>query len=185
MEDSQIIELYFQRDEQAISETEHKYGTFCHTIAMRILSDEQDAQECVNDAYHRVWKSIPPQEPENLRCWLGKIVRNIALDLWRKNHRRKRYNGIEVMLDEIAECIPSGSTVEDRMEELELGKLISDWLRTLPPKDRALFIRRYWNGEAVKDVAKALGLSAGKAASRLYRLRLGLKEFLEKEGVSI
>ncbi|MBP3205121.1 MAG: sigma-70 family RNA polymerase sigma factor [Lachnospiraceae bacterium] len=185
MEDSKIIELYFQRDEQAISETDRKYGALCHTIALHILSDEQDAQECVNDAYHRVWKSIPPQKPDNLKCWLGRVVRNIALDLWRKNHRQKRYSGMELILEEMEECIPAGGTVEDHLEELELGRLISDWLHTLSPKNRVLFIRRYWNGEPVKDVAKILGMNANKAAGRLYRLRNGLREYLEKEGVNL
>ena len=185
MEDSKIIALYFERDERAISETDRKYGALCHTIALHILADEQDAQECVNDTWHRAWRSIPPQKPENLKCWLGRIVRNIALDLWRRNHRQKRYGGMELILEEMEECIPAGSGVEDRMEELELGRIISDWLRTLPPGDRALFIRRYWNGEAVKDVAKALGMSANKAAGRLYRLRHSMKEYLEREGVSL
>ncbi|MBR1702027.1 MAG: sigma-70 family RNA polymerase sigma factor [Lachnospiraceae bacterium] len=185
MEDSKIIELYLERDERAISETDRKYGALCHTIALHILSDEQDAQECVNDTYHRVWKSIPPQMPDNLKCWLGRIVRNIALDLWRKNHRQKRYNGMELILEEMEECIPAGSTVEDRLEELELGRLISEWLRTLSPVDRVLFIKRYWNGEPVKDVAKNLRISANKAAGRLYRLRNSLKEYLEREGVSL
>lgn len=185
MEDREIIRLYFAREETAISETAGKYGAFWHGIAQNILSVDADADECVNDTYLRAWNSIPPQKPEKLGAWLGKVVRNIALDLWKKNHRRKRYAGMEQLLDELEDCIPSPSTVERQIEEQELTGIINTWLTSLPPKDRVLFLRRYWNGEAVHTLARENGTTPANTAKKLYRLRQSLKTLLEKEGYSL
>lgn len=119
MEDSQIIELYWQRNETAISETRQKYGNFCYSIAKNILSLHEDAEECVNDTFHQVWQSIPTQRPDKFRAWLGKITRNISLNLWNKNHRQKRYAGMTELLSELEDCIPSPQTVEREIEEKE------------------------------------------------------------------
>ena len=185
MEDLEIIGLYFKRDERAISETAAKYGTFCHGIALNILSVDADAEECVNDTYLHTWNSIPPQKPDNLRAWLGRIVRNTAYDLWRKNHRQKRYAGIEAILDELEDCIPSPVTVEREMEEQELTAIVNSWLASLAKQDRILFVRRYWNGEAVNFLAKKAGISSGAMAKKMYQLRRELKSRLEKEGYSL
>lgn len=112
MEDSQIIELYWQRNETAISATKQKYGNFCYGIAKNILSVHEDAEECVNDTYNQVWQAIPPQRPERFRAWIGKIIRNIALNLWNKNHRQKRNVGMTELLSELEDCILSPQTVE-------------------------------------------------------------------------
>lgn len=182
MEDSQIIRLFFARDETAITETEKKYGKYCYKIAFNILLNDPDAEECVNDTYLKAWNAIPPQRPDRFGAWLGRVVRNIALDLWNKNHRKKRYAGMEKLLDELEDCIPSPVTVEHEMEEKELSRFINAWLALLPDDERILFVRRYWKGERLKELAKAYGLSSGKMAKRMYRLRQDLKKKLEKEG---
>lgn len=185
MEDSEIIGLYFQRDEKAITETAAKYGAFCHTIALNILSIHEDAQECVNDAYWQAWNAIPPQKPDHLGAWLGRVIRNNAYNLWTKNHRQKRYAGMEELLNELEDCIPSPVSVEREVEEQELIEVINTWLATLTKRDRILFVRRYWNGEAVNALAKKAGISASAMAKKMYRLRQGLKAALEKEGYSL
>lgn len=185
MEDIQIVELYWQRNEQAIAETSNKYGAFCHSIAKNILSIEEDAEECVNDTYHRAWNAIPPQRPVKFRAWLGKIVRNVALDLWNKNHTHKRYSGLTAMLSELEDCIPAPKTVEREIEEKELTEIIDRWLRSIDRNDQILFVRRYWNGIALNELAKEQNVSPGKLAQRMYRLRISLKSVLEEEGVHL
>ena len=182
MEDSQIISLFFKRDEAAIIETEKKYGAFCHKIALNILSISADAEECVNDAYLQAWNSIPPQSPDKLGAWLGKVVRNLAINLWNKNHRQKRYAGMEKLLNELEDCIPSPVTVEHRIEEKELTRFLNTWLASLSRDDRILFVRRYWNGETLNELAAEYRVPPGKMAKRMYKLRQDLKLKLEKEG---
>lgn len=185
MEDAQIIDLYWNRKESAIQETEQKYGRFCHSIAFNILSVREDAEECVNDTYQKVWDAIPPQRPHVFRAWLGKIVRNLSLNRYAYTHAAKRYAGGEILLGEIADCIPDHKTTEDRIAVSELSGQISDWLDDLPETDRALFVRRYWMGESVSDLAKRMGTSPNKLAGRLFRLRAGLKTYLEEKGVQL
>ena len=185
MEDSQIIDLYFQRNEAAIEETATKYGVFCHGIALNILSINADADECVNDTYLRAWNAIPPQKPDKLGAWLGKIVRNVAYDLWKKNHRQKRYAGMDQLLNELEDCIPSPLTVECAIEEQELTEIINAWLASLSKTDRILFLRRYWNGETVAKLAQESGTSAANMAKQMYRLRQDLRTRLETEGYSL
>lgn len=185
MDDNQIIDLYWQRNENAISETDKKYGSFCHHIAQNILSLAEDAEECVNDTYYQAWDSIPPQHPRILRAWLGKIVRNTSINLWMKNHTQKRYAGMNLILDELEDCIPSSATVEHEIEAQELTVFLNTWLASLSQNDRTLFMRRYWNGEAVNELAKEYGISPGKLAKQMYHLRQNLKISLEKEGYSL
>ena len=185
MEDAQIIDLYFQRDEAAITQTAAKYGIFCHKLARNILSIEEDAEECVNDTYLQAWNAIPPLRPDKLGAWLGRVVRNIAINLWNKNHRKKRYSGMELLLAELEECIPSSQTVEQKVEEKELTEAINVWLDSLSREDRILFLRRYWNGEAVKELARERGMTPERLARRMYGLRQNLKLRLEQEGYSL
>ena len=185
MEDDQIIALYWHRDEQAIAETAGKYGAFCYGIAKNILSIDEDAEECVNDTWHRAWNAIPPQRPARLRAWLGRVVRNIALNLWDRNHTQKRYAGMTELLSELEDCIPASETVEQKIAEKELTELIDRWLRSLDREDRALFVRRYWNGIALNELAKERAVPPEKLAQRMYRLRRGLRAALEKEGVCL
>lgn len=185
MDDLEIIELYFQRNENAIRETSIKYGSFCKHIAYNILSCLEDAEECVNDTYLKTWNKIPPEEPIYFKGWLCRIVRNISLDLWRKNHRQKRYAGIEELFDELDQCIPSSKKIDDEIEAKELTTILNKWLAELTKVDRTLFIRRYWYGESVKNLAKEYRATPQDIANRMYRLRKKLKSKLEKEEISI
>lgn len=185
MEDYEIVALYLKRDEAAIIATEQKYGAYCFKIAKNILNHKQDVEECLNDMYNLAWNSIPPNQPENLGAWLGRIVRNLSINLWNKNHAQKRYSGIEEIFDEIGECIPSPQLVEHEIAEKELTTFLNNWLKELPTEDRVLFLRRYWQGDALKVLEKEYRMSHGKMAKRMYKLRMNLKNALEKEGYSI
>lgn len=185
MDDSKIIELYMNRDETAISETERQYGAYCRTIASNILSIQEDAEECVNDAYLTAWNRIPPEHPDSLRAWLGRVTRNSALNKWNREHARKRYNGITMLLDELAECVPSSDTREAAEESRSISLCISTWLLTLPEEDRKLFVRRYWYGEPLNDLAASYKTSSQAIAQKMYRLRRALKAALEKEDIRI
>ena len=185
MEDVQIIDLYWQRDETAIQETDTKYGNFCHKLAMNILHSFQDSEECVSDAYTRCWDTMPPQRPNSLRAYLGAILRNLSISRYRSAHAQKRFGGVEVLLSELEDCVPSPENVQRTVEAEELGALISRWLNTLPQEDRVLFIRRYWNGDTVKALAGELGIRPNALTKRLLRLRENLRLNLEKEGISV
>lgn len=185
MEDIQIIDLYWQRNEQAIEETGKKYGNFCHRIAMNILHNFQDSEECVSDAYGRCWDTMPPQRPMSLRAYLGAILRNLSISRCRAAHAMKRFGGAELLLSELEDCIPSPDNVQRSVEAAELSGLIARWLRGLEREDRALFIRRYWNGDSVKELAGELGVRPNALTKRLLRLREALRRSLEKEGVCV
>lgn len=185
MEDIQIIDLYWLRDESAIRETDTKYGAFCHHIAMNILHSFQDSEECVSDTYGRCWDTMPPQRPGSLRAYLGTIIRNLSISRYRACHAQKRFGGVEVLLSELADCVPAPDHVQRTVEAGELSGLISDWLENLGQEDRALFVRRYWNGDAVKDLASELGVRPNALTKRLLRLRENLRRCLEKEGVAV
>lgn len=185
MEDREIVALYWQRSERAVAETDAKYGAFCRAVALDLLSVREDAEECVNDAYQAAWESMPEEKPDKLRAWLGRVVRNLSVDRWRKNHRQKRYAGLETLLSELDDCVPSAEDVERTVEAAELGRAIDAWLRTLPEDDARLFLRRYWNGTPLQTLAKERGVAPNKLAQKMYRLRLGLKAALEKEGFAV
>ena len=183
MNDAEIIELFTRRDESAIQKADEKYGYFCHMIALNILSIPEDAEECVNDTYLKAWNSIPPQKPDSLKVWLVKTVRNISLDLWRKNHRQKRYAGMEQLFDELAECLPSSSNIDEELKKKQIVDFLNYWLSKLSKNNRVLFMRRYWNGESVKNLAELYHTSQTNLANRLYYLRKKLKKALEKEEI--
>lgn len=185
MDDAEIIELYFLRDEQAIKQTDAKYGSFCRKIAFNILSVQEDAEECVNDTYFKAWNLIPPLRPRCFQIWLGRVCRNISLDLWRKNHRQKRYAGIETLFDELEECIPASNGVETEIERAELTAVLNRWLAGLSGNDRILFVRRYWNGDSLKDLAQLYHMTPANLANRMHYLRTKLKYALEKEGITL
>lgn len=185
MDDKQIIELFFNRDEAALSETQEKYGKYCLKIAGNILEDVEDSKECVNDALVTVWNKIPPLMPASLKAFLGKIVRDISLSKYRENHAKKRYNAMTVMLEELEECIPSGINIEDQTEKRELIGLIDDYLEGIKTVDRVLFVRRYYFGEAVNDLAEEFGFSENKVSQRLLKIRRKLKTFVENGGYEL
>ena len=185
MEDVQIIDLYWQRDERAIRETHGKYGALCHRIAMNILGSFQDSEECVSDTYRRCWDTMPPQRPCSLQAYVGRIVRNLSISRYRANHAQKRFAGAEMLLSELADCVPTADNVQRTVEAGELGGLISDWLDTLEREERALFLRRYWSGESVAELAGEAGLRPNALTKRLLRLREQLRRYLEERGVTV
>ena len=185
MEDSAIIALYFDRNEDAIRETDKKYGAFCRKVAFNILSVNEDTEECVSDTYMKVWNLIPPERPIKFMAWLGKIVRNTALSMYTKLHAKKRFNGMELMLDELSDCIPSDVSLEKELEDKEITEAINTWLKSISTEERYLFIRRYWYGNAVNELAKQQKVSPHTITQRLYRIREKLKVYFEKESIAI
>lgn len=186
MEDSEIIQLYWDRSEQAIAETSGKYGSFLCRIAWNILRSHDDAEECVNDTYLRTWNAILPARPGAFRTWLGRITRNLSLDRWNRERAQKR-GGDEtaLLLGELESCVPSPHRTEQHLEDQALADLISSFLRTLPKESRVIFLRRYWYGESLESIAAFLGCSSGKVKSSLFRTRGKLRIYLEQEGVSL
>ena len=183
MEDNQIIELFWQRDESAITETGRKYGAYCRTIANNILQNNEDAEECVNDTWLKAWNSIPPARPASLKAYLGKITRNLALDKAAAASAQKRGGGeYTLALDELAECIADGSDIEQAYEEKELKEYIFKFLRTLPERERNLFVRRYFFVDTVKEIAAKYALTENNVMVILSRTRKQLKSKLMKEG---
>ena len=185
MEDAAIIELYFSRSEDAIGETARKYGFYCWRIAHNILLRREDTEECVNDTWLAAWNAMPPERPACLRAFLGRITRNLSISRWRRERAGKRCSGAEVLLSELGECIPSGSGPETALDERLLTEAIAQWLGTLNADDRALFLRRYWYGDAVKLLASECGVGENRMAQRMRRLRAGLRGALEKGGFSL
>lgn len=185
MEDLKIIELYHARNEVAISETSVKYGAMLNSIAFHILSNRQDSEETVNDTYHKAWISIPPHCPNCLCAYLGRITRNLSINRWHQSRAQKRYNGAEILLSELSDCIPAAAAIEKECEAKELTLAINTWLSTLSRDDRVLFLRRYWFGESVKELAFECGTTPNKLSGRLFRLRQSLKQALEREGIAI
>ncbi|MCQ2431333.1 MAG: sigma-70 family RNA polymerase sigma factor [Clostridia bacterium] len=186
MEDEQIIGLFMERSEDAISETSKKYGKYCHSIAWRILENEEDAEECVSDTYLRVWNSIPPKCPDCLRTFLGKIVRNLSLDRWEKRSADKRGGGaVTLILDELEECIPAADDAETAEEDMVIKDILNRFLAELPQKTRKMFIRRYWYMSSAKEIAADLGASESMVNVTLFRTREKLKKMFEKEGISL
>lgn len=183
MDDNTIIQHYWDRDERALTETAEKYGTYCCSIAENILSDREDAKECVNDTYLRAWNTIPPQRPKVLPAFIGRIVRNIAFDLYRKMNASKRGGGqVPLVLDELEECIP------DRMQQVEcdedvLSEAVNDFVAALSAKNRKIFVLRYWYSEAVSDIAKSMNISENSVSVTLNRLRRKLQNYLAERGL--
>ena len=183
MEDREIIELYNARSESAITHTAEKYGNYCHTIAFNILQNEEDADECVNDTYFRVWNLIPPQWPDNFRMFIGRITRNLSFDIFKYYHAEKRLgNQTAIILDELSECIPSKEKTEDLVDKIILVDILNRFLSNLPKREQWIFTRRYWNTDSVKDIADTLGLTEGNVKIILHRTRKKLLSELEKEG---
>ena len=186
MEDKDIIKLYFERSEQAIKETENKYGACCGTIAYNILNNKQDAEECVNDTYRQAWETIPPQKPSSLSAYLARITRNTALNRLKAANAQKRGQGeYQLVYEELEQVTASGENVEDRLDEKSLTEIIDRFVRGLPKDSRLVFIGRYFCFEPIADIARKTGFSESKVKMLLLRARNKLKELLEKEGVNI
>ncbi len=183
MEDSKIIELYLARDEQAIVSTEQKYGSYCSTVAFHILRNTEDVRECLNDTWLRLWNSIPPVIPASLKYYAARIIRNLAFDRYEADRTQKRGSGeIPLILDELAEVIPSHSSVEDEVAGLELQRQINAFLKGEKPRERDIFIRRYFWSETMDEIAERYGMQKNAVSASLYRMRARLKTYLEGEG---
>ena len=184
MDDARIIELYFARDEAAIEQTRVSYGHKLRAVALRILADDMDAQECENDTYLKTWNSIPPNRPVHFLAYILKICRNAALGMLEHRNAAKRSAQIVELTDEMQACIPD-RTAELDFEPQQLGELLSAFLRGESEDNRRIFVRRYLMAESVAEVAEALGVSESKVKSSLLRTRNKLRGYLEKEGVRI
>ena len=170
MEDHEIVALYFARSERAITETARKFGAYCRKIAWNILASRRDAEECENDA--------------RLAPYLGRITRNLALDRYDRLHARKR-GGVDLVLEELSDALPAAGAVSDRMDAAETARLITEFLRGLPPEPRQIFLRRYWYCDPTRAIARRCGVSEGKVRVTLHRTRQKLRVYLEEKGVRV
>lgn len=186
MDDDMIIDLYWARSESAISETAKKYGNYCAKIAMNILQDREDSEECVNDTYLKAWNAIPPERPVIFLSFLGRIARNLSLNKYKKRNTKKRGgNEVELLLSELESCIPSGSNVEAEYETGMIAKTIDNFLYSIDTENRIVFVRRYWYADSIASISARFNMSESKIKSMLFRTRNKLKAHLEKEGVTI
>ncbi len=182
MDDLEITELYWTRSENAILETDIKYGRYCRRIAANILHDERDVEECVNDAYLRVWDSVPPERPERFSAFIGKITRNLALNAWERYSAEKRTaDNVASALDELGECIPAPA--ENAEENIAINDALNRFLASLNSEKRIIFMRRYFYFDSVKDIAKDLSLGESKVKMSLLRSRNDLRRFLNEEDI--
>ncbi len=185
IDDEKIIELFFERSEQAVRELDNKYGKVCHNLSYNIVNNRQDAEECVNDAYLGAWNAIPPVRPNPLLSYILKIVRNISLKIYWRNGAAKRNSHYTIALQEIETCIADQKTVEDEIEARELARIIENFLDTLTLENRIIFMRRYWFFDSYKDIAKFVGLSEKNISVRLSRIRKKMKKYLIEREVFI
>ena len=185
MTDERIIDLFFERSEQAIAELDKKHGAAVSRVAYNILVDPADAEECVNDTWLGAWNTIPPRRPAPLRTYVCKIARNLAVKRYHANTAPKRNSRYDLALEELAECIPDRNGVEDTVAAKELAGIINAFLDTLPYEDRFLFMRRYWYADPLPETARLAGMPYSTAAVRLHRVREKLKQYLLKEGVPV
>lgn len=184
MEDSQIIDLYWARDEQAIQETDISYGRKLQTLAVRILQCNQDAEESVSDTYMKAWNTIPPQRPNYLFAYLAKICRHFALGKLDWNNAAKRKADIISLTDEMQLCIPDRSREAD-LEGEEIGRALNRFLEGLTQESRIIFLRRYWFADSIEEIAARYGITQSKVKTRLHRTRVKLHSFLESEGIYV
>ena len=182
MEDQQIIELYLQRNEDAIAQTEQKYTPYCRSIAARILHIPEDADEALNDTWLAAWNSIPPHIPECLQTFLGRLTRNISLKRVRSEHAQKRGAAeVRVVFEEVEDWLSSSQNVEQQVAEQELAEAINDFLDSISPIERNVFVRRYWYMQSIAEIAAYHGFSESKVKSMLFRIRKKLHARLKKE----
>ncbi len=186
MEDKEIVNLYWEKNTNAIKETASKYGRYCKMIAKNILGNNEDAEECFNDTYLNTWNSIPPNRPNVLSAYLGKITRNLSFDRFRHRHADKRGGGeIELVLKELGECVSGTGSVEQEFEKKELVRAINSFLDTLSQEKCNIFLCRYWYALSVSEIAKRFGMSEGNVSVTLTRSRGKLKTYLKGRGYDI
>lgn len=184
MDDNQIIDLYWKRSEQAIQETDTKYGGYCFQIAYNILANREDSEESVSDTYMAAWRAIPPRRPAILAVFLGKITRHLSIDRWRERNAYKRGGGEMVLaLEELEDCIASPQTVEGVLERKALALTLNRFLDSLPETERSIFLCRYWYLDPIDPIAERFGFSRSKVTSMLHRTRQKLRSQLQEEGI--
>ena len=183
LDDSKIIELFYERSEQAIIELSNKYGSVCTRVANNILNNQQDTEECVNDAYLGAWNTIPPQKPNPLLSYVCRIVRNLAIKKYHTNTAAKRNSIYDVALDELENCFPASTSVEEEFNVSEVDRIIDAFLATLDQENRVMFVRRYWYSDSIDDLAELFKTSNHNISVRLCRIREKLKKHLIKKGV--
>lgn len=186
IEDEEIIQLYFERNEKAIQATADKFGHYCNSIAYHILNNWEDTEECVADTYLKAWNSIPPNRPSVLRLFLGKITRNKAFDIYKKMNADKRGGGeFTIILDELTECVSGGSEPDKELDRKQMLDAINSFLRTLSKEKCAFFVRRYWYAESISEIAKRYSRSENYVSVSLYRLRKKLHDNLIERGFEL
>jgi RNA polymerase sigma-70 factor (ECF subfamily) len=187
MDDIEIIDRFWGRSEAAISAVSEKYSRYCRTIALNILGNAEDAEEILNDTYNRVWNAIPPERPNSLRAFIGKITRNLSLDRLEKENTAKRGGGqLDLVLSELEECIADSRSSLDALSESEtITAAINSFLAEQSVENRRIFVRRYWRAVSLEEIANDFGMSVGKVKSILFRMRKKLRTHLESEGVFI
>ena len=183
--DEKIIEMFFERSEQGIQEPDMKYGKVCRKLSYNIVSNRQDAEECVNDAYLGAWNAIPPAKPSPLLTYLCKIVRNISLKAYSRNMAAKRSSHYTVAMEEIEDCLADQNTVESEIEATELARIIESFLDTLTVENRVIFMHRYWFSNSCKYIAEFVGLSEKNVSVRLTRIRQKMKSYLAEREVFV
>ena len=183
--DEKIIELFFERSEQGIRELDIKYGKVCHKLSYNIVSNRQDAEECVNDAYLGAWNAIPPAKPDPLLTYICKIARNISLKIYYRKEAAKRSSHYTIAMEEIEACIADPNTVEAEIEARELARIIEAFLDTLTFENRVIFMRRYWFADSYKSIAELVGLSEKNISVRLTRIREKMKQYLIEREVFV
>ncbi len=183
MSDEEIINLYWERQEKAIYETDKKYGRYCNTISFNILQNNEEAKECVNDTYLKTWNSIPPQRPNILKVYIGKIARNLAINQYEKKKAKKRDYTLEIALDELNECISSNSNVEKELDYNELINALNHFLSKLTQDKRKIFLERYWYLYSIKDISSRNNISESNTKIILSRIRSQLKNYLKEGGL--
>ena len=183
MDDQSIVALFWERSEQAIAETDRKYGAYCYSIAYHALANNEDAEESVSDTYMAAWNQLPPHRPAILATFLGKITRRISINRWKAKNTAKRGGGqITLTLEELDDCVDGKQNIERAYESHELVWAFNRFLETLPETERDVFLRRYWFFDSIADIAESFGFTQSKVTSMLYRTRGKLRKQLEKEG---
>lgn len=186
MDDNDIIQMYWDRNDQAIRATAEKYGHYCKVIAKNILNNDEDAEECVNDTYLNAWNTMPAHWPKRLATFLGKITRNLSFNKYKHNHSQKRGGGeIALVLDELTDCISDADDVEQAFDRQELIKAVNSFVRSLPIDRRNIFVRRYWYADSVSSIANDYGMLPGTASKALERTRKQLRAYLTERGFEI
>ena len=182
MEDYRIVDMYWDRDEGAIAESDKKYGRMLNSLSFALLSSREDAEECVNDTYIDAWNAMPTARPDNLGAFLSKITRRISIDRFRKQHRQKR-GGLDNLTLELTDCIPSSESVESEYENGRLKETLDSFLYSLDKEKRVMFVRRYFYSHSIEQISEQMNISVAKVKTTLFRIRKSLKEYLEKEGM--